>query len=126
MVTKKKLLQEIAILHGRVDYLSKRCDILEFKNEAKGELYTFRRARVHRYTWVVNYIGGDRKLHAVSIQPAPSQWVKPVANGRFLEFWFDGPNPELLEVYQIQENKLVKVDLELYKNYIKESEKEDV
>lgn len=128
MVTKKKLLEEIVNLSLRVDYLSKRCDILEFKNEARGESCVVKRAgsNFKPYSWLIRYVGKDGNLYNRVVLPAPSQWVKPVINGRFVEFWVDAISRELLEVYQVQENELVKVDLELYKNYIKESEKEDV
>ena len=129
-----KKIKDFFTIHSRVENIEMRLDIireilyelkrkievLEFKEEAKGEKYTFtayKRAPNSIKHWLVSFINGN---HVVSVcteemlryKGYPPVPVEPVINGDYIEFYREGT---LESVYTPHEDDLIRVDINLYK-----------
>lgn len=118
--------KRVRLLEHKADHLevvNKRLErqimVLEFKSDAKDAKYLFNKIRpiiysnVGPYYWAVAFINGD---HVVSVLTEEKVGpYEPVINGDYIEFYRFGKVDTVYTTEEGGEDKLIPVDIELYK-----------
>lgn len=106
-------------LEATISNLNRRIMLLEFKNDAKGAKYLFNKIRplmcsnIGPYYWAVAFINKDHVVSVLTDEKVGPQ--EPVINGDYIEFYRFGKVDTVYTTEEGGEDKLIPVDIELYK-----------